>query len=234
MAAAALKYTRDFPNFRSGRFGNDIVKLSFFYHFLKGILRQGSDDLYSHQFPYQKGHLAPAFTLSRNQGMYDSTYTYTNAVPQCQRFNSWTHWARFEKRIREYAMQCTRADPWLQAGELYLLTGTSFVHVQRGNPPQSNHVHVEWFNEDNPTIAIPNSLWTAGCCVRPNGNAESFAVMGNNVQDGDEELTRQITIAQLENILTADVDHHNMGRGNVNLFPGNANCRLNDLGNLPE
>jgi len=195
-----------------------------------GILRQGSDMLYSDQTVkiYQKGHLAPAHTLSRTRAGYESTFTYTNAVPQCQRFNSRAHWAKYENRIRTAAMLCTEAQPGQQAAVLYLLTGTSFAHILPGDPPNSNQPNIEDFSQNHPTIAIPNSLWTAGCCVRPNGDAVSFAVMGNNVQDGGAEGTRQITLTELQNILTADVRHHDLAGGNVNLFLGNPNC-LNDL-----
>lgn len=71
-------------------------------------------------------------------------------------------------------------------------------------------------------------MWTAGCCVRQNGDfTESFAVIGNNVQNNQQnlQLTLQITVAQLQDILAEDMDALN----NVNLFPGNADC-LRDLG----
>ena len=121
-----------------------------------------------------------------------------------------------------YAMYCK--------GLLYLLTGTSFAHIQprnqQGGLPLSGQPNIEWFNQNDPTIAIPDSLWTVGCCVRPDNNAESFAVMGNNVQGGTAELTLQITVTELQNILTADLRHHELADQNVhvNLFPGNHNC----------
>lgn len=158
--------------------------------------------------------------------MLDSTFTYTNAVPQCQRFNSQAHWAKYEGWIREYAMACS--------GRLYLLTGTSFAHIQRhdrnGRLPPPDQPNIEWFNQKDPTIAIPNSLWTAGCCVRPDNSAKSFAVMGNNVQGGPAEVTQQITVTQLQNILTDDVRHNNLAYQDVHvsLFPGNDNC-LEDI-----
>lgn len=67
-------------------------------------------------------------------------------------------------------------------------------------------------------IAIPNSLWTAGCCVRPNGqNTESFAVIGNNVENS---LTQQVTVHWLQTFLAADVTNDRVGGDNVVLFPG--------------
>lgn len=185
-------------------------------------MRQGSDDLYQGQFPYQKGHLAPAHTFSYNRARYVSTFTYTNAVPQCQAFNG-GQWRRAENRIRRYAAVCTQgANP----GTLYLLTGTSFAGIQPGNPPQLVYIQPpNVFPQNNPTIAIPESLWTAGCCVRPNGGpTESFAVIGNNAQNADFLFTTGITVAELQNILRNDVTNLNIGGPNVNLFPASAAC----------
>ena len=186
---------------------------------------QGNDDLYRGQNPFEKGHLAPALTFSNNRDRYVSTYTYTNAVPQFQAFNG-GQWKRVENRIREYAALCIQgADP----GTLHVLTGTSFVSIQPGNPPQ--HVQPDGFPPNNPTIAIPNSLWSAGCCVRPNGGPTgSFAVIGNNIQNANLQLTSGITVANLQQILTNDVTNLGVningpnGPQNVNLFPANAAC----------
>ena len=75
-------------------------------------------------------------------------------------------------------------------------------------------------------------MWTAGCCADPNGQAESFAVIGNN--DANQPFTQQITLSQLQNILTADVTHRVVGGPDVNLFPGLANCLNNNLQQLPQ
>lgn len=190
--------------------------------------------------------MVPSGTLSNSQKRYDSTYTYTNAVPQRKGFNG-GQWSTFEKRIRTYARKCTKpikrqlGRPRQQAGILYLLTGTSFARIDenQNGDPRANFQEVA-VNEIG-TIAtgkinIPNSLWTAGCCVRPNGQyTRSFAVMGNNVRNTHQEsLTRQVTVAQLETILTADVHYfdlnNNIGEQNVVLFPGNRNCRNDVLG----
>lgn len=182
----------------------------------------------------------PTRTYSSSQIRYDSTYTYTNCVPQRPAFNTGM-WSQFERRIRNYATNtCTQplpAQPGQQgqpAGTLYLLTGTSFARIQQqqnGNPQAITGVAVNQIGQ----IAVPNSLWTAGCCVRQDGQStRSFAVMGNNVLNTDAAaLTRQITVAQLQNILAADVTNLNIGGPNVDLFPGDPNCLNNNLGNLP-
>ena len=76
----------------------------------------------------------------------------------------------------------------------------------------------------NPSIAVPNSMWTAGCCVRAFSNPESFAVIGNNLESRTQILTKQIPVARLQDILEDDVSYHNIGGPNVNLFPGNVGC----------
>ena len=58
--------------------------------------------------------------------------------------------------------------------------------------------------------------------------------MGNNVPNNDPaRLTLQITVAELQTILAADVTNHNIGGPNVDLFPGDLNCANNNMGNLP-
>lgn len=183
--------------------------------------------------------MVPARTYSSSQERRDSTYTYTNAVPQKPLFNQGM-WSTFENRIREYARQtCTQPTPGPNgepAGTLYLLTGTSFVRIQQ----QNNHGVVgvvgvmgninQIGNNNAGEIFVPNSLWTAGCCVRQNGaSTRSFAVMGNNVQNNNQnlQLTLQITVQQLQGILAVDV---NSIGPNISLFPGDQNCLNNDLG----
>ena len=79
-------------------------------------------------------------------------------------------------------------------------------------------------------------MWTAGCCVHPHG-VESFAVIGNNLQNIPQILTQQIPVARLQMILEHDEDNigQNINRPNVDLFPGNVACSNvnNDLPDLP-
>ena len=66
-----------------------------------GIEKQGYDRLYP-SVPFHRGHLAPAQTLSYEKKSFDSTFTYTNAVPQRAALNCGM-WSQFERRIRNYA-----------------------------------------------------------------------------------------------------------------------------------
>ena len=175
--------------------------------------------------PYHKGHLVPGHTYSSTPESFSSTFQFTNAVPQRPRFNS-GKWAQFEKRIRRYAKKkCVQ-----KGGVLFLLTGSSFAHItKQGNNLQAKISRI--FNlpaaqNTGLAITIPNSMWTAGCCVKK--PVESFAVIGNNVQTVQEGLlTLQIPVARLQNILRRDVgvNGHNWGGEYVNLFPGNPYCQ---------
>ena len=186
--------------------------------------------------------MVPAATFSNSQEYYDSTFTYTNTVPQDSSFNR-GQWSSFEKKIRKYAKTCTNPQFGQPAGKLYLLTGTSFARIQEHqNNVQSNFqakvttLPIETIIKGN--IFVPNSLWTAGCCVHQNGfYTKSFAVMGNNVPKDDlASLTRQVTVQELQTILTKDVNYfklnNNIGLGEVELFPGNNRCSspFHDLG----
>ena len=174
--------------------------------------------------------MVPGHTFSSTINRFISTYTYTNAVPQFPYFNR-GRWSRIERRIRDYAPQCT--------GTLYLLTGTAFTQVWDINGLQYvfqpiNRLHRVGNNP--PDIVIPNLMWTAGCCVHQNGNVEKFAVIGNNIQSARRlngiQLANglQITVPTLERILRYDIVNSaaNLQIGvpvqNVRLFPGNVAC----------
>ena len=176
-------------------------------------------------YKYNRGHLAPAGTLASTLEAYLSTFTYTNAVPQYTGFNS-GEWNVFEGKIREHAFKkCIPA-----GGTLFLLTGTSFAHVIPGSgaPTTKRNPRIKTLLNKltDPAagdIFIPNSMWTAGCCVFKDGNAKAFAVIGNNDQQPN---ARQITLADLQKILLDDVtaQGRNIGGPKVDLFPGNVNC----------
>lgn len=177
---------------------------------------------------YNRGHLVPAATLSSTPEGYFSTYTYTNAVPQVIGFNSGP-WNVLENNIRQYASEKCIKD----GGTLFLLTGTSFAQVEPGtDPPQvKKDPNIKTLLNkpaDPGDIHIPNSMWTAGCCVLVNGDAASFAAIGNNEQIPN---LRQIRLIDLQGILLADVTAvgREIGGPTVDLFPGNKNCLQNSI-----
>ena len=204
---------------------------TFFYLKKIGIENQGSDAIYP-SLPYIRGQLVPALTLS-NTGKGDegwlSTFTYTNAVPQRPDFNM-GEWFEFENKIRSYA----RNDCIPNRGKLYLLTGTSFVHSEPDWPiwprdpkrqPWLANIKDNYLIPDSPPIAIPVSLWTAGCCIdSKNGTVTgNFAVIGNNEEDNQLMHTRQISVEQLQSILKHDVKA-NENSNRVKLFPAIRDC----------
>ena len=164
-----------------------------------------------HLPPYQRGHLVSAMTYLSFEERLLSTYRHTNAVPQVKAFNG-GQWSQSERRIHNYTQnKCVQNNK-----VLFLLTGTSFVQVQN-NQSQVTLVPPTLLGpvQNYSSIAMPTSLWTAGCCVALNDQAESFAVIGNN--DANQQFTSQISLAQLQNILTADVTQSGLGGPDVNL-----------------
>ena len=65
-----------------------------------------------------------------------------------------------------------------------------------------------------PKIVIPNSMWTAGCCVSGKKVLGSFAVIGNNDSNKLKTLMSRLTVSNLEITI-----------GIIDLFPGNSDCQ---------
>ena len=159
-----------------------------------------------------RGHLVPAETYSFAKDKIRSTFVYTNAVPQYATFNE-GQWSDFEAKIRNYGKnKCGRG-----LAKLYLLTGISDIKITFSNETiimfkkgKVKRVPLE------PKIVIPNSMWTAGCCVEDKEVVGSFAVIGNNSPIKDEIYMEKLPVESLEEII-----------GGINLFPGNDDC--NDI-----
>lgn len=165
-----------------------------------------------------KGHLVPAETYSFSGDHIRSTFIYTNAVPQYATFNS-GQWSNYEKRIRDYAKNtCSK-----NGGDLYLLTGVSERRISL--IPLENSIDATFEPVDRmpepPNIVIPNSMWTAGCCVSvlDQNVLGSFAVIGNNVPLKEDILMSQVSVKTLKKLVKLD------------LFPGKPKCskRKNDV-----
>lgn len=157
-----------------------------------------------------KGHLVPAETYSFSVDHIRSTFIYTNAVPQYAKFNT-GQWSNHEKRIRDYAKNiCSK-----NGGDLYLLTGIS---NRRISSTSENVIKAKseplYQMPKPPNIVIPNSMWTAGCCVSVLGQdvLGSFAVTGNNVPLKEEILMSQVSVKTLSKLLK------------LKLFPGKPGC----------
>ena len=160
-----------------------------------------------------KGHLVPAETYSFSLHHVRSTFVYTNAVPQYQTFNS-GQWSKYEDMIRDYGKnKCAK-----KKGTLYLLTGISDRRILGKNEkgiPYGKLVGTPKRMPEDPKIVIPNSMWTAGCCVKGQKVLGSFAVIGNNDPIKHKIYMSEVTVDSLGQVI------------GVNLFPGNDDC--NDI-----
>ncbi|XP_078372102.1 endonuclease domain-containing 1 protein-like [Oculina patagonica] len=186
-----------------------------------GITFQGSGDKYSGQKTYAKGHLLPAQTYSFTDNHMLSTFTYTNAVPQVKGFNSGV-WAQDERNIRNYAKnKCSK-----EGGDLYLITGISEARIQMDTNSGKLVANVEALKSfrGKGGIKIPNSMWTAACCVNPATKVVkgAFAVIGNNLKDKKRVLRSLVTVSELEAFLHVGVN--GFGGISIKLFPGNPGC----------
>ena len=187
-----------------------------------------------------KGHLNPSGINSFDVNFMVATFTLTNVAPQYDRSNN-VEWQYYENDIKAYAnnnnnyYNAQNSCAGAHGGTLYLLTGTSdfgLILDAMNNIVQDNPVvpppHGWSLTHNGVTVHIPRSFWTAGCCVWeepswipywPTQRAESFAVMSNNHFNQALLLQTEMTVGDLEVLLTAP------NTPKVNLFPGNPNCR---------
>ena len=180
---------------------------------------QASEEAYKGQKTYAKGHLLPAETYSFNDNTMNSTFTYTNAVPQIREFNSGV-WAQYERKIRDYAkMTCST-----NGGDLYLITGISEAKIQNpGGVLVAIQEPLKKLKPSDDAVSIPKSMWTAGCCIVPaRGAVGAFAVIGNNLNNRKKILMSQVEMAVLQGFLLIGVN--GFGEKAINLFPGNPGC----------
>lgn len=183
--------------------------------------------------PLSRGHMNPLVLNTFSKSFMKATFTLSNAVPQFETSNSGP-WQAFETRIRDYAKNTCGS----LGGTLYLLTGKSTygVRIQDGSPVQDIITPLSYNRENFPgnagnvKLVTPRAVWTAGCCVWaepgkylgkmwPAKKAESFAVMSNNKNDGALLHQTEMSVSELERLLRPPFLEE------VNLFPGDGNCR---------
>ena len=166
------------------------MTLVYFKIISRSGIRQGSTKLYQKQpIPgtYDRGHLVPVNILRYSDESARATFTYTNCVPQIKGFNRGV-WKTYEQKIDKYARRVCSPN----GGTLYLITGTSQVKFNGKLNLQGEIIGVdesveqmEEFHgnvDEHQKIAIPNSMWTVGCCLNLNTNqvVGAFGVMGDN------------------------------------------------------
>ena len=124
-------------------------------------------------------------------------------------------------KIRNYASQTCSAD----SGDLFLITGISEAHIEQKEDGALYAVQkgLKFMKPSGGNIAIPNSMWTAGCCIVPlKGAVGAFAVIGNNLYSKTATNMFQATVPQLEGFLHTGVQ--GFGGPAIALFPGNPKC----------
>ena len=186
--------------------------------------------MYQNQpFPgrYHKGHLVPVNILRYSDESVRATFTYTNCVPQIGNFNS-GQWLKYELKIGKYAQDyCAPI-----GGTLYLITGTSQVKFDEklnlqgeitGVDKSVDKMELFHGNVDvHQKIAIPNSMWTVGCCLNLNTNqvVGAFGVMGDNSLNKkplNKFMMSQQNVAYVESALKSE-------NPTVKLFPYGEGC----------
>ncbi len=176
--------------------------------------------------PLSKGHMNPLGINTFDKSFMKATFTLTNAVPQFETSNSGP-WQTFETRIRNFAQNTCGP----QGGTLYLLTGKSSYGLTidaKGRTVQDLTIPLPYTRKTFPhgvKLVTPRAIWTAGCCVLAEpgkvfGKAESFAVMSNNQKDAGLLHQTEMSVSELEELLREPLKEE------VNLFPGDGNCRL--------
>ena len=199
-----------------------------------GINHQGSKDLYKNQpisCLYDRGHLVPFNILRYSKESARATFTYTNCVPQIAGFNR-GQWKKYETKIVQYAQHYCAPS----GGTLYLITGTSrvkfkeilslenkIIGVDESVPPMEEfHENVNIYPKLGPKIAIPNSMWTVGCCLnlKTNEVVGAFGVMGGNYLNQqllNEFMMPEQTVASVEKALQSEDQ-------SIKLFPDGGDC----------
>ena len=192
-------------------------------------IHQGSTKLYQKQpipVTYDRGHLVPVNILRYSDESARATFTYTNCVPQVKGFNRGV-WKKYEQKIDKYARRVCSPN----GGTLYLITGTSSVQFDEeldnqgekkitalAKPQQLFHDNVDAKKK----IAIPNSMWTVGCCLNLNTNqvVGAFGVIGDNSLGKkllNEFIMSRETVADVEWALKSEDPK-------IELFPNGKDC----------
>ena len=202
-------------------------------------IHQGSNALYRDQpiqGRYERGHLVPVDILRYSTGSALATFTFTNSVPQIAGFNK-GQWGKYERKIKKYAQQTCSSE----GGTLFLITGISSVTFSRtGSHPVKTIVKrvepMRWFHNDvdvNQKIAIPNSIWTVGCCLNlDNEVVGAFGVMGNNAfqqRTLNVVLMRTQTVKSVENTLRLEDPTIELFPYGLDCYDPEKNVKLNEI-----
>ena len=183
------------------------------------ISLQASGSTYQEQKTYDIGHLLPVGIYSFSVNHAESTFTYTNAVPQVSGFNSGV-WLKYESLIRNYASgTCGK-----NGNDLYVITGvTMFARYGDDKIQELNK------NDYLKGIRVPRAMWTVGCCVSGTTVVGNFAVVGNNRKDKKKVKMTELSVQDLQAFILKDLQASPSGSSasSIQLFPGNTPCADN-------
>ena len=201
----------DLPEAESGTGSQIIDECKTLFTCLEdGVKLQASDEMYEKQKMYDKGHLLPVGIYSFDKNYAQSTFTYTNAVPQIRLFNRGA-WKKYEGEIREFAETCGR-----RGGNLYAITGAAQLAQYNGA--------VMPLKQLKSKICVPQAMWTASCCVTSSG-VENYAVVGNNRGSASDITMTEVTVEKLQEFIHKDIKAHGDNPAtSVRLFPGKPEC----------
>ena len=217
------------------------VTLVYFKILSRSGIHQGSNALYQRQptpRKYDRGHLVPVNILRYSDESARATFTYTNCVPQIKGFNRGV-WKKYEQKIDKYARRVCSPN----SGTLYLITGTSSVQFDKELDHQGEKKITllaklqQLFHDKvdaNEKIAIPNSMWTVGCCLNLNTNqvVGAFGVMGDNSLEKkplNEFMMSRETVADVESALKLEDPKIKLFPKGKDCYDQNKNVRLNDV-----
>eukprot|EP00933_Yihiella_yeosuensis_P031417 TRINITY_DN2498_c0_g2_i1.p1 TRINITY_DN2498_c0_g2~~TRINITY_DN2498_c0_g2_i1.p1 ORF type:complete len:465 (+),score=81.36 TRINITY_DN2498_c0_g2_i1:58-1452(+) len=104
-----------------------------------------------------RGHLAPSYAFTFDDGAFAETYFMSNVAPQAGKFNRYS-WRITEEHLTDYVVATNT--------KLWVVAGTAYDNIE--DPPRIDGT------------AIPSHFWLAICAP---GLGQSAAIWGKNVQE---------------------------------------------------
>ena len=147
---------------------------------------------------------------SNNVNRMETSFTYTNLVPQFSDLNQ-EAWRLAEIAIRDQfvRIECDPKSTYLLTGtvpsEMYLGYGAPYVNTRKDKIPKNTF---PWpckngasFCDTKYRVNIPAYIWTAGACHDLMGNCKTFSLLAKN--DGHENSVGFYNLDTLEKFLGA-------------------------------
>ncbi len=197
---------------------------------------------------YNRGHLTPNRARNRNRKDSQSTFLFSNALPQHPNANQGgSPWFNLEEDLRDIYVDRNNDELYITAGSL----GTKTQPVEGGIPGETEPVQIPLPNDNISTpnekfINVPQYIWQFVLVLDQPGygledvidgttTAEAIAVMMPNYKYSDAMTTQPITLptGKVVNINSFD-DWKNWETWRVNGNDLESVTGYNFLSNLPE